>query len=82
MLLVLTLFTYVVSILDVFLNTLSCSVSNNFATDGISCAESSPYRSFDLSTASAVYTFNDVLQLLCLQKVSSFFMVAVVIANI
>ena len=82
MLLVFSLSMYVVSSLRIFLNTFSWKVSNLLDTDGISCADSNPYSSVDLSTASAVYTLIAVSQLLCLQKVSSFFIVIMQSANL
>ena len=72
-LLVFSLSMYVVSNLRIFLSTFSWNVSSLLDTEGISCADSNPYSSFDLGTASAVYTLIAVSQLLCLQKVSSFF---------
>ena len=77
-----SLLMYVVSSLSIFLSTFSWNVSSLLDTEGISCADSSPYSSFDLSTASAVYIFIAVSQLLCLQKVSSFFIVIMQSANL
>lgn len=73
---------WVVSIRSIFLALSIGMFLVFFAIDGINCAESNPHRSFDRSTASAVYTFIAVSQLLCLQKRSIFFMVVIMLTNL
>ena len=82
LLFVFSLFMYVVSILIIFLNTFNWHASYLFSAEGISCADSSPYSTLDLNTASAVYGFIAVSQLLCLQQVSIFSIVIMQSANL
>lgn len=65
-----------------FLRTFNWKVSSLFETDGMSWADSNPYSSFGLSAASAVYALIWIGQSECLQKGSSFFMIAIVAANL
>ena len=70
---VFSLLMNVVFILRIFLIALSCSWSSLLSSGSFNCAVSSPYKSFDLITASNAIILNLIGQLLCLQKRSSFF---------
>lgn len=75
------LFMYVVSNLDIFLNTFDWNVSTLFSYREDK-SDPNPYSSFDLSTASAVYFAIATPMLLRLQDRSSFVIVMRQSANL